>query len=177
MTDHTIGGGLEEFTLAEPPLETDQAPVLGQTMLTVAQWAERHGVEPRSARRYVQKDKLPGAVMEDGRWLIPADAEVQARPQGQVARRTPTTPAARQATAHAHTAPAAAGTLQGLLDQEPAYLDLATAARLMGLDAQVLVRHRERYGVERLGALDPKTRRRAWLVPQATVRAIAGLAR
>jgi len=113
-------------------------------------------------------------VMEGGRWMIPLDAEVEHQAaQGTVVRQAP---AAAPATTQAPRARATATmTLEGELGGQTAYLDLETASRLLGIPADVVVRHREEFGTVRYGDLDPSTRRRAWVVPASTVRAIAGL--
>lgn len=162
MTDTTTTAA--PFVLQEPPL--------GGALVTAQVWADAHGVALRSVRRYLQNGKLPGAVMDGGRWMIPLDAEPEhkapqttmdrpERPSQEVAR-----PQARQA---------AAMTLEGELAGQTAYLSLDTAARLMGIPADVLVRQREEFGTVRYGDLDPSTRRRAWVVPASTVRTVAGL--
>ena len=178
------------FVLQEPPMDApavarglmdataEAAAIMAQArgematgaLVTVGQWAQAHGVEPRSARRYVQKGKL-AAVMQDGKWMVPADAEVQESRQGATVARRDQAPAARVPA----TPRAAAMTLEDHLAGQTAYLDLATAARLLGIPADVLVRQREEFGTVRYGDLDPKSRRRAWVVPAATVRKIAGL--
>ena len=156
----------DTFQLQEPPM--------GAHLVTAEQWATAHGVALRSVRRYLQKGKLPTAVMEGGRWMIPLDAEVEHQAaQGTVVRQAP---AAAPATTQAPRARATATmTLEGELGGQTAYLDLETASRLLGIPADVVVRHREEFGTVRYGDLDPSTRRRAWVVPASTVRAIAGL--
>lgn len=161
MTDTTT---IDTFVLQEPPM--------GARLVTADQWATAHGVALRSVRRYLQNGKLPGAVMEGNRWMIPLDAEpVHKAPQTTLERQE----APSQAVARPQARQAATMTLEGELSTQTAYLDLNTAARLLGIPADVLVRQREEFGTVRYGDLDPSTRRRAWVVPASTVRTVAGL--
>lgn len=166
----------DSFTLVIPPLESD-SPAPG-TMLPAAQWAELHGVSLRSARRYLSNDALRGAEKRQGAWYIPAETTPptpgsHTRPAGtELAHQGPAAaPAPRQARAGAEP------TLEGSLATQPAYLDLETAARLLGVEPGVITRNPELFGAQRLGERAANRGRRAWLVPQATVRTTAGLVR
>ena len=148
------------------PFHVESVPTVA---LTLEAYCQRHNLGERTVRRWLAAGELPGASKDSGSWMIPANAQRQPGAGGQ---QVATQPAAAPAgTIAMQQVPASlAGQLEGL----PAYLHLEDAARLLGIDAGVIVRNADHFGAVRWGDLTPG-RRRAWRVPQATVRAIAGL--
>lgn len=126
-------------------------------MLTITEYATRHDKSTRTVQRWLERDQLPGAVFESGRWQIPAD----------VLPMTASGPGVTVATSRAPVPPTPLATLAGALDACPAYLDVPTAAALLGLTESAVRAHAQRLGgIKWTGS---------WLIPQATVRQAAGL--
>lgn len=46
---------------------------MSETMLSVKEYAEREGISRQAALKRVSSGLVPGAVMKDGLWTIPAD--------------------------------------------------------------------------------------------------------
>lgn len=134
-------------------------------MLTPQQWADAHGVVIRTVRRYLDAGRLVGAVQgDDGRWMIPATATpTDAGPSTTIATARPGGAPA------ASSRPAAAPSLAAMLDGQPAYLDLETAGRLLGVSTGTIRRHRDRFGAEPFGPNG------SLVVPASTVRHVAGI--
>jgi hypothetical protein len=131
-------------------------------LLPVTQYAAHHNKTDRTVRRWLKDDLLPGAVLQDGKWMIPADVLPMptSAPTGSVVTTRAPDPAA--------TPPS---TLAGALDQLPAYLTTDQAAHLLGLKPYTVARHAKRWGGERLGGPNGQ----AWMIPAAAVRTVAGL--
>src|SRR3954454_17938572 len=108
------------------------------TTLSTAAYAERHGRSYRTVQRYLEAGQLPGAVKIGKRWQIPADA----LPLEDTTPPAPTGGRALTTTTRTH-APA---TLAAALDVQPAYLDVDTAAQLLGITAYAVRRHADRFG-------------------------------
>lgn len=135
-------------------------------LLTIAQYAELVGKSERTVWRWLPH--LEGAQQQpDGSWRIPSTARPQlpsrssSSTSSAVERRTP---------APAQQLEARPATIAAQLEQQPAYLDVDTAARLLGIPAGAIRRNRDRFGAEPFGAHG------ALVVPAGTVRRIAGLA-
>ena len=131
-------------------------------LLPVTQYAAHHNKTDRTVRRWLKDDLLPGAVLQDGKWMIPADVLPMptSQPTGIVATTRAPDPAA-----------APPSTLAGALDTLPAYLDVETAAQLLGIKARTVARNAQRWGGERVGGENGQ----AWMIPAAAVRKVAGL--
>jgi hypothetical protein len=158
MTTHT-DTPTEAFTL-----------LAGDAYLTPAQYAAAHGVTIRTVRRYLAADKLEGAKqLEGGEWMIPAEATPLEAASTAIASSSSSTDVER-AGAHAGRRLVQHVTLEQQLQQEPAYLDLETAARLLGVKPADIRRNREAFEVPVW--CGP----RSILVPQALVRSVAGIA-
>lgn len=144
-------------------------------LLTLDAYLQLTGKSERTVRRWLADGRLAGAQqVEGGLWLIPSDAVPGAPGSGP----TPSTgrsgqpgsavaPAAPRA-ARAAAAPAAP-TLSSLLDQQPGYLDIDTAARLLGVEPRDIRANRAAFEVPEW--CGPRSIR----VPQAVVRRIAGI--
>ena len=129
-------------------------------MMTRAQYAAHHGKSDRTVQRWLERELLPGAQLGRDGWRIPADVLPifdDPAPRA-VATRTP--PASQ--------APA---TLAGALDVLPAYLDVPTAANLLGVNERTVLRHAARWDGEKIGGDSG----RAWMIPASAVRRVAGL--
>lgn len=126
------------------------------TLLTLGEYAARHDKSTRTVQRWLEAGALPGAQLVDGRWRIPADVLPMTEGAGTVA--TSRAPS-----------PTPLATLAGALDVRPAYLDVPTAAELLGISAYAVHARIERYRGERCGDNG------AWMIPAAVVREIAGL--
>lgn len=131
-------------------------------LLPVTAYAARHNKTDRTVRRWLKDELLPGAVMQDGKWLIPAD--VLPMPTSEPV----ATLVSSRAPDPAATPPS---TLAGALDAMPAYLTTEQAAHLMGLKARTVARNAKRWGGEQIGGENGQ----AWMIPAAAVREIAGL--
>jgi len=108
----------------------------------------------KTVNNWLRAGRLPGARKDDrGVWRIPVDAEPTA--------------AAELATIPPAT-PAPAVTVAGVLETMPAYLDVPTAARLLGISEHAVRTRRERYRLEPVGE------RGRLMVPQAVVREVLG---
>jgi hypothetical protein len=130
--------------------------------LTRAQYAAHHGKSDRTVQRWLAAGLIPGAVQTRDGWQIPADAlplfdDPGGRSVATSSRAVTTTP------------PPA--TLAAALDVLPAYLDVDTAARLLGLKVRTVARNPQRWDGERLGGDNGQ----AWMIPAAAVRKVAGL--
>lgn len=147
-------------THTDTPTDPDATPL----MLTPTQYAEAHTLSIRTVRRYLAAGKLPGARQLAGsnEWVIPVDARpLQAQPAAVAVREQPARPAVAPDTTPV--------TLAGQLAAQPAFLSLDDAARLLGVKPADIRRNRDAFDVPAwCGA-------RSILVPQATVRRIAGL--
>jgi hypothetical protein len=131
-------------------------------MMTRAQYAAHHGKSGRTVQRWLERDLLPGAQKTAaGEWRIPADVlPLLDEHTGRTVATTPRAPASPPLT-----------TLTGALDVLPAYLDVETAARLLGLKERTVRRHPQRWDGEQVGGENGQ----AWMIPAAAVRRVAGL--
>jgi len=130
-------------------------------MMTRAQYAAHHGKSDRTVQRWLERDLLPGATLTREGWRIPADVlpifdEAPTRTVATTSRVTGAPPAT---------------TLAGALDVLPAYLDVPTAANLLGLNERTVLRNAPRWDGEKIGGESG----RAWMIPAAAVRKVAGL--
>jgi len=128
-------------------------------MMTRAQYAAHHGKSDRTVQRWLERELLPGAQLTREGWRIPADVLpiFDAEPD--------------RAVATTRTPPGQPATLAGALDVLPAYLDVPTAANLLGINERTVLRHAARWDGEKIGGDSG----RAWMIPAATVRRVAGL--
>jgi hypothetical protein len=125
--------------------------------LTIGAYAERHGKSYRTVQRWLEQGLLPGAERTRAGWTIPADVlplPAEAAPAAAIA----TTAQSRKVF-----------TLGEYLDRQPAYLDVDTAAQLLGITAYAVRQHAERYAGEHVGPNG------ALMIPQSAVRQVAGL--
>jgi hypothetical protein len=126
-------------------------------MLTLTEYAARHDKSTRTVQRWLDRGALPGAVMVEGRWAIPADVLPLRDAAGTVA------------TTGAPAGVAPPATLAGALDTLPAYLTIERAAQLLGISPYAVRTHIARFCGERVGPAG------AWMVPASVVRQVAGL--
>jgi hypothetical protein len=133
-------------------------------MLTRAQYAAHHGKSDRTVQRWLERELLPGVQKTPaGEWRIPSD--VLPLLDEHTGRTVATTPRA--------VAPAAprAWTLDAALSVLPAYLTVEQAANLLGLNERTVLRNAPRWDGEKIGGESG----RAWMIPAAAVRKVAGL--
>lgn len=129
-------------------------------MMTVDQFAAERKVSRRTVMRRLASDKgIPGAEKRGKQWMIPADANVSDTGHGTVAR------AERPAAA----AVGPALSLAALLDGKPAFLSIEDAALLLGISEYAVRSNRVEFGGLPVGSNG------ATMIPQATVRRIAGI--
>ncbi|GIG21759.1 hypothetical protein Cch01nite_24830 [Cellulomonas chitinilytica] len=129
--------------------------------LTPAAYAEHVGASERSVRRWLADGELPAAELVARRWEIPADAvRVQ---------RLPEAVADVSRDAVAPRAPRPATTLVGALETLPIYVDVDTAAQLLGISPYAVRRHADELGGRRWGLNG------ALVIPQSALRELAGL--
>jgi hypothetical protein len=132
------------------------------TMLSKEAYSAKTGIAPRTLDRYLPEGRIEGAVKDSrGAWRIPADAPV-----------LPSTAVVRQAEPDVVPPPPDVR-LADALAVLPAFVDVATAARLLGVPADVVR--------ENVGELEGRQwgrqskHGRTWVIPLATVRRLAGL--
>jgi len=131
-------------------------------VLTRDEFAKAQGVSSKTITRYLDARRIPGAEFRDGRWNIPANAQIQDTPAPTLA----TVP--RQSRDMSRDSPEPV-TLTELLNAQPAYLPVDIAARLLGVPESAIRRRPSRFGAVKFGPHG------SLLVPQAAVRSIAGL--
>ena len=128
-------------------------------MMTRAQYAAHHGKSDRTVQRWLERQLLPGATLTREGWRIPADVlPLLDDPTPRSVATTPRGPASPPL-----------ATLTGLLDARPAYLDVETAAQLLGITPYAVRQRLKRYKAEQVGDNG------AWMIPQSVVRKVAGL--
>jgi hypothetical protein len=157
----------------------------GQRLATATEYADRHGKSHRTVKRWIQEGRFAGVASQDpsGRWLLPLDAMpgdpapepapqsehfplgVAYSPAGTEVMTTPPAPGSSALTYA--TAPAAPALDE--LRVSTAYVDVPTAARLLGIPESAVRRNADRFDGERLGAHG------ALVIPAATIRKVAGL--
>jgi len=121
-------------------------------------------VTERTVRRWLKDDEIRPAPIQDnrGKWWIEATAIRRPRDLDTIA---PSSGGAL-ATTSKH------DTIHAILDRETAYLDVATAARLMGVNEGIIRKHwRDLDGRDWGGESG-----QAIVIPQSTIRRILGIA-
>jgi hypothetical protein len=124
-------------------------------MLDLDAYAAKHFISTRTVRRYLDADEIPGAQKVGGKWAIPADA----------VRVTRTTTVAKATPAAATPPPA---TVTTILDAQPVFLDLDTAARLLGVTVHAVKSDPDYFHLVRKG------HRGAWVMPKYRMRQLEG---
>jgi hypothetical protein len=151
-----------------------QGEVMGRT-LSPKKYAAARGLRFRDVQDWVKNGYIPGAVQNprNGFWSIPEHAPVLDAPQpGWVvperAAAGSGTVAVRQATSEV-APPMSDVRLADRLDTLPAYVDVPTAARLLGITPHAV----------RSNAVELEGRKwgegGAWVIPQAVIRRRAGI--
>jgi hypothetical protein len=131
-------------------------------MMTRAQYAAHHGKSDRTVQRWLERQLLPGATLTREGWRIPADVLPMLEDPA---------PRSVATTSRAQASHPTLATLAGALDVLPAYLDVPTAANLLGLNERTVLRNAPRWDGEKIGGESG----RAWMIPAAAVRKVAGL--
>lgn len=152
----------------EPPQIVTRAGELvdDSTMLGVKAYAEHVKAGERTVRTWLADGRLASAVKLDGAWMIRASdrpGEPAAAGAGDEL-----VPAVRQAVQHMPQS--SPWGLSHELELAPAFLELDAAARLLGIPAGAIRRHRDYF------ELVPFGERGRLVMPAAKVREIAGLA-
>jgi hypothetical protein len=151
--------------------------------LSRSEYQDRHGKSESTMQRALREGRVPGAEKNaHGEWLIPADAPILRKPPEGTAVVRQTPPAVPVTVSDVpQTYPmGTSGTLQAVLDTLPAFLDVATAARLLGIPAQLIRENADDFdarawGRRAGGRHSSDERTRALVIPQATIRRFAGL--
>jgi hypothetical protein len=132
-----------------------------------AAYAKLHELSTKSVGRYIEQGRLP-ATKRGGKWWIPADALVAPSAFEQTS-----TPGAGTVTLAVPDVPTrvAGPTIADVLDRLPAYLSVDEAARFLGIKPATVKRHAREFGGRKFGGDTGQ----AWVIPQATVRRLAGL--
>lgn len=147
------------ITLNSPQTVTRAGEVL-DAMLSVTQYAAHVNAGERTVRTWLADNRLPQARKVDGKWMIPADA----RPVDQ---------APEQPAGVVDLLPAAGlpQVPQGVaaLDALPVFVPVDQAAAILGVPAGAIRRNRDYFAAVQFGP------RGALVVPQATIRRLAGL--
>lgn len=142
----------DTFTLLDPSAAAD-------AFLTVPAYAVSMGATVRTVRRWLADGALPGAHKDaEGTWMIPSSVQPERTGRGRLVALE------QKAVASPDTSPV---TLTGMLDEQPAFLTVEVAARLLGVSEYTVRARRDLFGTQRVG--------RALMVPQRTVRELAGL--
>lgn len=151
--------------------------------MTPEEFAQIKGVSARTVQRWLKNGEIPGAVRRrDNTWHLPADAQRVERlddTPGDASRHDAATPpdatTSRRDVATTPGSdvlpflPAQGLSLADALAMQPAWLDLDTACRFLGVSKRAVKRDPEFFGARPLGDF------RRLLIPQATVRRDAGL--
>lgn len=127
-------------------------------MVGLDEFAATHNVATRTVRRWLDADRIPGAVKVSGKWSIPAAAVVQ------------DTPGATVATVATGKSGPARGlpTVADILATQPVFVPLEVAAPLLGLSEYVMRKHPDYFGLVRFG---PKS---SYVMPKARIRDLDG---
>ena len=131
-----------------------------ETMLSIDQFAAQHGVTTRTVRRWLDDERIAGAVKVGNRWSLPADAVVAERPAGEIVTAGHVTDMSTRGGV----------TVARVIEQLPVMLPLDVAARVLGVTEYALRRHAEYFQLQRLGA------RGSYVMPKARVRELDGRA-
>lgn len=126
-----------------------------QQLLELPEYAESQGAAVRTVRRWLDMGKLPTARKVGGRWLIPVGAVPTQKPQTAVEhspRHTPAPPV----------------TLLEYVAALPVMLDVATAARLLGISRYAVIQHADFYQLVRHGDNG------AWVMPKGRLLELNG---
>ena len=140
-------------------------------MQSAKDYAQAIGASERSVKRWLADDQLPGAVMVNGKWMIPSETVRQvpleivspAENRAGVAGSALEAPQAFTAAALAKSP-----TLADYLAHEPAYVPLATASRYLGISEYAIRQRREEFQLEDFGAGG------STVMPVGVIRTIAG---
>jgi hypothetical protein len=124
-------------------------------LLGLDDYAARHEISARTARRYLDAGLIPGARKVHGRWAIPADA----------VRQTPTTSAVAATRPAAAPAALTVGTVLATL---PVFLPLETASHLLGVSVYAMKADPDYFHLVRKGE------RGAYVMPKFRIRELNG---
>jgi hypothetical protein len=152
----------------------NQGPEFPADMLTSAQYAEHSGLSPRTLKRVLQAGELPGAVKNSrGAWMIPKDAKRNkpSRPYKPRADQQPVHHAFKLSETALEVLNHTGTVADRLADETAAYLDVATASKLLGVPEYVIRRDPETFNALVYGSRGHRT----VMVPQATIRRVLGL--
>lgn len=137
-------------------------------MQTIGEYAKARGVSTRTVERWLKANRLEDAVKVNDAWLIPAGAVPDDTAAARAERAAHPTPpnvgpdrgarpgsgvAVRQAGA-VPALPAAPPTLAELLAVLPAYLPLATAARMLGVTQRAILENPGHFDTQPFGPGD-----------------------
>lgn len=134
-------------------------------MLSIDAFAAQHNVATRTVRRWLDADRIPGAVKVAGKWLLPADAAVQ----DPAAAAAPTSLAVQPGHVK-DMATVQPLTVAGMLASVPALLPLDVAARVLGISEYAIRRNAEYFQLLRAGAHG------SYVMPKARVLELDGRA-
>lgn len=134
-------------------------------MISIDDFAAARGISTRTVRRWLDSDRIPGAVMVGGKWALPADAAVQ---QSQPAAAGSAVETAGHVRDTSHRGQAVQLTVQSVLAPLPVMLPLDVAARVLGVSEYALRRNAEYFQLQRLGAHG------SYVMPKARVRELEG---
>ncbi|MGY4645878.1 hypothetical protein [Cellulomonas sp. URHB0016] len=133
------------------------------TMLSKEKYSEKTGIAPRTLDRYLPEGRIEGAVKDSrGAWRIPADARL-----------LPSTAVVRQAEPDVVPPPPDVR-LADAIATLPAFVNVVTAARLLGIPADVVRENAVELDGRQWGRR-LSDHERAWVIPLATIRRLAGL--
>lgn len=128
----------------------------GLALQTVAEYAKARRITDRTVKRWLAAGELPGAQKdEQGRWLIPADAD-RTEASGQLVALEQTRQLVEQLPAPRS------------LDELPSFLSIELAARILDISQHAITTHRDYFGVVPFGPNG------SLVVPLATIKKIRG---
>lgn len=131
-------------------------------LIPITAYASTIGKSRKTVTRMIDDGRLPAARKVEGVWVIPADAEpLDAPSTNAVATIDYQRPAERMPS------------VLEVLEQMPAYLSIADAARLLGIPRGAIDEDPAAFDVVEIGRRLPSGRR-ARMIPQATIRRILG---
>lgn len=134
---------------------------MSSPMLSIDTFAEQRHVTTRTVRRWLDAERIPGAVKLGGKWSLPADAVVSEPAPGAVV-------ATRSESGHV---PDMSGvTVSSVLAPLPVMVPIDVAARVLGLTEYAVRGAAEYFQLQRLGAHG------SYVMPKARIRELEGQA-
>lgn len=138
---------------------------MSNAMISIDQFAELHKASTRTVRRWLADGRIPGAVMDGKKWMLPAEAIVQDTLPGVMVARDSGRDVAVQQRGHGNDT---SMTVAGVLAPLPVMVTLDVASRVLGISEYAIRQHAEYFELQRMGE------RGAYVMPKARIRELEG---